>query len=154
MKKILVFFKTNFIFTVAISLAIISCFFVPIDKEYLGYFDVDTIACITLLLIVIAGFSNIQFFEKIAKVLVKKFKNTRSVIMCLIFITYVSALINANDMSLLTFLPLAYIVLKYTNNLKYIPFTFIMQNIASNLGGMITPIGNPQNLYIYIHIMI
>lgn len=69
--------------------------------------------------------------------------------MCLIFITYVSALVNANDMSLLTFLPLAYIVLKYTNNLKYVAFTFIMQNIASNLGGMITPIGNPQNLYIY-----
>ena len=151
MKKILTFFKTNFIFTVAIVVAIISCFFVPIDKEYWGYFDIDTIACITLLLVVIAGFSNIQFFQKVAKWLVKKFKNTRSIIMCLIFITYVSALVNANDMSLLTFLPLAYIVLKYTNNLKYIAFTFIMQNIASNLGGMITPIGNPQNLYIYSH---
>ncbi len=148
-KKTLKFFKTNFIFTVSILMAIISCFFVPIDKEYLGYFDIDTIACITLLLIVIAGFSNIQFFQIIAKWLVKKFKNTRSIILCLIFITYVSALVNANDMSLLTFLPLAYIVLKYTNNLKYVGFTFIMQNIASNLGGMITPIGNPQNLYIF-----
>lgn len=149
MKKVLSFFKTNFIFTVAIIAAIISCFFVPIDGEYLGYFDIDTIACITLLLLVIAGFSNIQFFQKVAKWLVKKFKNTRSIIMCLIFITYVSALVNANDMSLLTFLPLAYIVLKYTNNLRYVAFTFIMQNIASNLGGMITPIGNPQNLYIF-----
>lgn len=149
MKKVLGFFKTNFIFTVAIVAAIISCFFVPIDKEYLGYFDIDTIACITLLLLVIAGFSDIQFFQKVARWLVKKFKTTRSIIMCLIFITYVSALVNANDMSLLTFLPLAFIVLKYTNNLRYVGFTFIMQNIASNLGGMITPIGNPQNLYIY-----
>lgn len=149
MKKILNFLKTNFIFTTATIIAIVSCFFVPIDKEYLGYFDIDTLACITLLLLVIAGFSNIQFFEKVARWLVKKFKNTRSIIMCLIFITYVSALVNANDMSLLTFLPLAYIVLKYTNNLQYLAFTFIMQNIASNLGGMITPIGNPQNLYIY-----
>lgn len=98
---------------------------------------------------VIAGFSNIQFFQIIARWLVTKFKNTRSIILCLIFITYVSALVNANDMSLLTFLPLAYIVLKYTNNLRYVAFTFIMQNIASNLGGMITPIGNPQNLYIF-----
>lgn len=151
MKKTLTFLKTNFIFTIAFLLAIISCFFVPIDKEYLGYFDVETIACITLLLLVIAGFSNIQFFQKVAKWLVKKFKNTRSIIMCLIFITYVSALVNANDMSLLTFLPLSYIVLKYTNNLRYVPFTFIMQNIASNLGGMITPIGNPQNLYIFAY---
>jgi hypothetical protein len=95
-------------------MAIISCFFVPIDKKYLGYFDIDTIACITLLLLVIAGFSNIQFFQIVARWLVKKFKNTRSIILCLIFITYVSALVNANDMSLLTFLPLAYIVLKYT----------------------------------------
>jgi len=149
MTKILGFFKTNFIFTVAIIAAAISCFFVPFDKEYLGYFDIDTLACITLLLLVIAGFSNIQFFQKVARWLVKKFKNTRSIIMCLIFITYVSALVNANDMSLLTFLPLAYIVLKYTNNIRYVAFTFIMQNIASNLGGMITPIGNPQNLYIY-----
>jgi len=153
MSKILMktwnFFKTNFIFTIAIIVAAISCFFVPIDGKYWGYFDIDTLACITLLLLVIAGFTNIQFFQKVARFLVKKFKNTRSIIMCLIFITYVSALVNANDMSLLTFLPLAYIVLKYTNNLRYVAFTFIMQNIASNLGGMITPIGNPQNLYIY-----
>ena len=149
MKKIVNFFKTNFIFTIAMTAAIISCFFVPIDKKYLGYFDVDTLACITLLLLVIAGFTNIQFFQKVARIIVKKFKNTRSIIMCLIFITYISAIVNANDMSLLTFLPLAYIVLKYTNNLRYVAFTFIMQNIASNLGGMIAPIGNPQNLYIY-----
>ncbi|MBE5735581.1 MAG: citrate transporter [Clostridiales bacterium] len=148
-KNIGSFFKTNFIFTVAIVAAIISCFFVPIDSGYLNYFDIDTLACITLLLLVIAGFTNIEFFQKVARWLVKKFKNTRSVIMCLIFITYVSALVNANDMSLITFLPLAYIVLKYTNNIRYVPFTFIMQNIASNLGGMITPIGNPQNLYIF-----
>ena len=148
-KKVLSFFKTNVIFTVALVAALVSCIFVPIDKEYLGYFDVDTIVCITLLLLVVAGFSYIHFFEVVARWLVEKFKNTRSIIMCLIFITYVSALVNANDMSLLTFLPLAYIVLKYTDNLKYLAFTFIMQNIASNLGGMITPVGNPQNLYIF-----
>ena len=149
MKKVLNFFKTNIIFTIVVIIAITSCFFVPVDKEYLGYFDVNTLSCIFLLLLVIAGLSNIQFFEKVARAIAKKFKNTRSIIMCLIFVTYVSALINANDMSLLTFLPLSYVVLKYTNNQKYIAFTFIMQNIASNLGGMIVPIGNPQNLYIF-----
>lgn len=148
-KKILNFFKTNFIFTIAAIVAIVSCFFVPIDKEYLNYFELNTLSCIFLLLLVIAGLSNIQFFQKVARIIVKKFKNTRSIIMCLIFITYISAIVNANDMSLLTFLPLAYIVLKYTDNLKYLAFTFIMQNIASNLGGMIAPIGNPQNLYIF-----
>lgn len=149
LSAILHFFKNNFIFTIAMLIAMISCFFVPIDKGYLNYFEWDTITCIFLLLLVIAGLTNIDFFQKVARFIIKKFKNTRSIIMCLIFITYVMAIFNANDMSLLTLLPLSYIVLKYTNNLKYCAFTFIMQNIASNLGGMIVPIGNPQNLYIY-----
>ena len=55
----------------------------------------------------------------------------------------------ANDMALLTFLPLGYFVLTTTGKTKYMAFTFIMQNIAANLGGMLTPFGNPQNLYLY-----
>lgn len=149
LQSILNFFKTNFIFTVVIIIATVSCFFVPIDKEYLDYFEWSTISSIFLLLLVIAGLININFFEKVSRFIVKKFKNTRTIIMCLIFLTYVSAIFNANDMSLLTLLPLSYVVLKYTNNLKYCAFTFIMQNIASNLGGMLVPIGNPQNLYIF-----
>ena len=149
MRRVLGFFKNNIIFTVVIIISLISCFFVPLNKGYLDYFEWNTLSCIFMLLLVIAGFSNINFFEKLARIVVKKFKNTRSIIMCLIFITYISALINANDMSLLTFLPLSYIVLKYTNNQRYIAFTFIMQNIASNLGGMIVPTGNPQNLFIF-----
>lgn len=152
--KTLNFFKTNFIFGIALTIAIVSCFFVPPDSEYLNYFEWSTISAIFLILLVIAGLIRINFFEKVARFIVKKFKTTRSIIICLIFLTYVSAIFNANDMSLLTLLPLSYIVLKYTNNLKYCAFTFIMQNIASNLGGMLVPIGNPQNLYIfsYYHI--
>ena len=147
--KILKFLKTNCIFSIALVIATISMFFVPPDKEYINYFEWSTLANIFLLLLVIAALSNINFFEKVARLIVKMFKNTRSIIICLIFMTYVSAIFNANDMSLLTLLPLSYIVLKYTNNLKYCAFTFIMQNIASNLGGMLVPIGNPQNLYIF-----
>lgn len=143
------FFKSNFIFTIVIFMAVVSMFFVPPDAEYFGYFEWNTIATIFLILLVVAGLMNISFFEIVARWIVKKFKNSRSIIMCMIFLTYVSAIFNANDMSLLTLLPLTYIVLKFTNNLKYCAFTFIMQNIASNLGGMIVPIGNPQNLYLY-----
>ena len=145
------FFKTNFIFSVVVVMAIVSMFFVPPDSNYAGYFEWSTIATIFLILLVVAGLININFFETVARWIVKKFKNTRSIVMCMIFLTYVSAIFNANDMSLLTILPLSYIVLKYTNNLRYCAFTFIMQNIASNLGGMLVPIGNPQNLYIYAY---
>lgn len=152
-KKVLNWFKQNFIFTIVLIIAIISCFIIPPSKQYLTYFEGSgtTLTCIFGILIIVAGLENIDFFHKVARFIVKKFKSVRSVILTLIFITYVSALINANDMALLTFLPLSYLVLKHTNNEKYLAFTFIMQNIASNLGGMISPIGNPQNIYLFTH---
>jgi len=152
-RKLLNWFKTNFIFTIVAIVAIVSCFIVLPDKEYLGYFEGSgsTLTCIFGILIIVAGLENIDFFHKVARFIVKKFKSVRSIVLTLIFITYISALINANDMALLTFLPLSYLVLKHTNNTKYLAFTFIMQNIASNLGGMISPIGNPQNIYLFTH---
>lgn len=151
MRKVLNWSKQNFIFMIVVAIALISCIFVPFDKGYIDYFDTagETLTCIFGILIIVAGLENIDFFNKVARFIVKKFKSVRSIILALIFITYVSALINANDMALLTFLPLAYLVLKYTNQTKYLAFTFIMQNVASNLGGMISPIGNPQNIYLF-----
>lgn len=151
--KLLTFAKKNIIFCVIVVIALVSCIIIPIDKHYLNYFEGAgaTLTCIFGILIVVAGLENIDFFQKVARFLVKKFKNARSIILTLIFITYVSSLINANDMALLTFLPLSYLVLKYTNQTKYLAFTFIMQNIASNLGGMFSPIGNPQNIYLFTY---
>lgn len=100
MARIGKFFKTNFIFSVVV-MAIVSMIFVPPDSEYGGYFEWSTIATIFLILLVVAGLININFFETVARFIVKKFKSTRSIIMCLIFLTYVSAIFNANDMSLL-----------------------------------------------------
>lgn len=153
MSKILNWMKSNAIFMVACVVAIISCFIVPIDAQYVDYFTgggaSNTLTCIFSILIIVAGLENIDFFHKVARFIIKKFKSVRSIILTLIFITYISALINANDMALLTFLPLSYLVLKYIGKTEYLAFTFIMQNIASNLGGMISPIGNPQNIYIF-----
>lgn len=143
--------KRNFIFLIVVLIASISCIFVPISKNYINYFDGagETLTCIWGILIIVAGLENIDFFHKVARFIIKKFKSTRSIIISLVFITYISSLINANDMALLTFLPLSYLVLKYTNQSQYLAFTFIMQNIASNLGGMLSPIGNPQNIYLF-----
>ena len=149
MKKVLHWCKTNIIFSIVVIIAAISCIIVPIDMAYLDYIEWDTISSIFSILLIVACLENIDFFQKIARAIIKKFKTTRSIIIVLIMITYFSALINANDMALLTFLPLSYLVLSYTNNLDYLAFTFVMQNIASNLGGMITPIGNPQNIYLF-----
>lgn len=148
-EKIFGFLKKEVVLVVAIICAIITCFFVPIDKEYLSYFDYNTLICLFCILAVVVGLKSTNVFEAISRKIIKKFHNRRSVIYALIFGTFLFDMIVANDMSLITFLPLTYIILHQTNNDKYLAFTFIMQTIAANMGGMITPYGNPQNLYLY-----
>ena len=143
------FFKSSVVLLVALAAAGITCIFVPVDREYLGYFDLQTLACLFCTLAVVAAFKNIRFFEWLADVIVRRFKNMRNIVLALVFVTYFGSMIMANDMVLITFLPLGYFVLESCGNRKLTAFTFIMQNIAANLGGMLTPFGNPQNLYLY-----
>lgn len=148
-EKIIKFVKNEIVLSIATILAISTCFFVPIDKEYLTYFDYNTLICLFCMLSVVAGLKSTNIFEVISRRIIKLFHNRRSVIYSLVFGTFFFDMIVANDMSLITFLPLTYIVLHSTNNDRYLAFTFIMQTIAANMGGMITPYGNPQNLYLY-----
>ena len=147
--KILEFIKKNIVLVIAIIAAIVTSFIVPPDKEYLRYFDFKTLTCLFCVLAVVCAFKNINFFYILAKQIVRLFKNTRVAILALVYITFIGSMLIANDMALLTFLPLGYFVLSTTNKRGYMSFTFIMQNIAANLGGMLTPFGNPQNLYLY-----
>ena len=147
--KVINFIKSEAVLSIAIVLAIITCFFVPIDKEYLNYFDFNTLISLFCMLAVIAGLKSTNIFELISRKMIGLFHTRRSVIYALVFGTFFFDMIVANDMSLITFLPLTYIVLHSTKNDKYLAFTFIMQTIAANMGGMITPYGNPQNLYLY-----
>ena len=141
--------KNEVVLSVAIVLAIVTCFFVPIDKEYVHYFDYNTLICLFCMLAVVSGLKKTNIFELISRKIIGLFHTRRGVIYALVFGTFFFDMIVANDMSLITFLPLTYIVLHSTKNDKYLAFTFIMQTIAANMGGMITPYGNPQNLYLY-----
>ena len=147
--KLLVFMKKNIVMFIALLAAIITSFFVPIDKEYFDYFDFKTLTCLFCVLAVVCALKNIRFFYALAHKIVELFKNSKMAILALVYITFIGSMLIANDMALLTFLPLGYIVLHATGKEKYMAFTFIMQNIAANLGGMLTPFGNPQNLYLY-----
>ena len=143
------FVKKNVVMMVAMLAAAVTCFLVPPDKEYLGYFDFKTLTCLFCVLAVVCALKNVQFFYILARKIVQVFKNTRMCILALVYITFIGSMLIANDMALLTFLPLGLFVLSTTGKGKYMAFTFIMQNIAANLGGMLTPFGNPQNLYLY-----
>ena len=143
------FLRKNVVMVVALVAAVITAFIVPPDSAYLDYFDVKTLTCLFCVLAVVCALKNIQFFYIIAKKIVQCFRNARMAILVLVYITFIGSMLIANDMALLTFLPLGYLVLSSTGKQKYMAFTFIMQNIAANLGGMLTPFGNPQNLYLY-----
>ncbi len=147
--KGLAFVKKNAVMCIAFAAAVITAFLVPIDKEYIGYFDYKTLTCLFCVLAVVCALKNINFFYMLARKVVRLFKTARMSVLALVYITFIGSMLIANDMALLTFLPLGYFVLTTTGKQKYMAFTFIMQNIAANLGGMLTPFGNPQNLYLY-----
>ncbi len=149
MGKLKAFVKKNTVLCVAFLAAVITCFIIPPDGEYLGYFDFKTLTCLFCVLATVCALKNINFFYLLARKIVTVFKNTRAAILALVYITFIGSMIIANDMALLTFLPLGYFVLDATDMKRHMAFTFIMQNIAANLGGMLTPFGNPQNLYLY-----
>ncbi len=143
------FVKKNAVVCIAFIAAVVTSIIVPVDKTYLGYFDYKTLTCLFCVLAVVCALKNINFFYMLARKVVQLFKTARMSVLALVYITFIGSMLIANDMALLTFLPLGYFVLNSTGKQKYMAFTFIMQNIAANLGGMLTPFGNPQNLYLY-----
>ena len=147
--SILWFAHKNVVMLIAFAAAVTTMFIVPVDKAYLGYFDLRTLTCLFCVLAVVCALGNIYFFYTLARKVVILFKTARMSVLALVYITFLGSMLIANDMALLTFLPLGYFVLHTTKKEKYMAFTFIMQNIAANLGGMLTPFGNPQNLYLY-----
>lgn len=147
--KIGYFVGKNTVLCIAFLAAVVTSVIVPPDSVYAGYFDWKTLTCQLCTLAVVCALKNVRFFTILAQKIVKTAKNTRLAILAIVYITFIGSMLIANDMALLTFLPLGYYALSSTHKEKYMAFCFIMQNIAANLGGMLTPFGNPQNLYLY-----
>ncbi len=147
--QIVRFIKKNVVFCIAVVAAAITCILVPPDAQYLTYFDWKTLICLFLTLAVVCALRNIKFFTILARQLVRITGNLRTLFIMLICITFIGSMIIANDMALITFLPLGFFALSTTGKEKYMAYLFILQNISANLGGMLTPFGNPQNLYLY-----
>lgn len=149
-----VFVRKNAVLCIAFVAALITSIIVPPDSKYISYFDFGTLTCLFCTLAVICALKNIRFFTILARKTVNLTGNLRSAAICLVYITFIGSMLIANDMALLTFLPLGYFVLHCTSNERYMARLFVLQNIAANLGGMLTPFGNPQNLYLYSYFKI
>ncbi|MBO7176913.1 MAG: hypothetical protein J6W14_06030, partial [Clostridia bacterium] len=150
-RKSAAFVRENAVFCIALALAAVTSCIVTPDAQYLQYPDFKTLTCLFCTLAVVCALRNIKFFTILARRIVTLTGNTRAAVLALVYITFIGSMLIANDMALLTFLPLGYFVLSTTGKQKYMAFTFVMQNIAANLGGMLTPFGNPQNLYLFSH---
>lgn len=152
MKGIIEFIKKEAVLTAAVLLAVISAFFTVPDKEYIGYIDFRTLAILFCLMLVMAYFSKIGVFDFIARNLLRKVKASRNIILILVLLCFVFSMFITNDVALITFVPLTLIVLDkigYDYQKKWLIPIVVMQTIAANLGSMLTPLGNPQNLYLY-----
>ena len=149
--KLLQWCKANAMPVIAVLAAAVTAVFVPPDAAYLDYYDVKTLSCLLCVLAVVGALRGVGLFPLLAQKLVQVFHTTRGAVTALVGITLVGSMLLTNDTALLTFLPLSWFVLERTGQTKWTALTFILQNCAANLGGMLTPFGNPQNLYLFNH---
>lgn len=151
-KKLCVFIKKETVLTVAIVLAVISAVLVVPDKEYAGYIDFRTLSILFCLMAVMAGLQKLGVFRKVAGMLLRHTHNTVQLVEVLVLLCFFFSMVITNDVSLITFVPFTFIVLRLSGEdaVKKLAVPVIaLQTIAANLGSMLTPIGNPQNLYLY-----
>jgi Na+/H+ antiporter NhaD/arsenite permease-like protein len=148
MEKMKIFVKSEIVFIISAAAAIASAFFVPPSLGYIKYFDFRVLALLFCLMAVIKGISKVGVFDVVSQKLLEKVDSVKILSIILILLCFFSSMLITNDVALLAFVPLSMIVLTFAGQKKQI-FVIVMQTIAANLGSALTPIGNPQNLYLY-----
>ncbi len=151
-KKIVEFIKKETVLTAAMVLAVLSAVMVPPDREYIGYIDFRTLAILFCLMTVMAGLQKQGIFHRIAKILLQHTHNVIALAEVLVLMCFFFSMLITNDVALITFVPFTFTVLRLSGEeavRKLAVPVIVLQTIAANLGSMLTPIGNPQNLYLY-----
>lgn len=149
MKRIIDFIKKETVLTVAWLLAIVSAFVIPPSKSYISYIDFRSLGILWSLMVVMQGLKENGVFETIGLHLLNKTKKVWQLVLVLVFLCFVSSMFITNDVALITFVPFAVLMLQACDKEGLLIPVVTLQTIAANLGSMMTPIGNPQNLYLY-----
>jgi len=151
-RKLVEFIKKETVLTVAILLAVLSAVMIPPDGNYVGYIDFRTLSILFCLMTVMAGLQKLGVFRRIGKILLQHTQSTTQLVEVLVLMCFFFSMIITNDVALITFVPFTFTVLRLSgeDSVKKLAVpVIILQTIAANLGSMLTPIGNPQNLYLY-----
>ena len=143
------FIKNQIVLCVAALLAVASSFFVHPDFVYFQYIDYRTLAILFILMLTMAGFQKLFIFRQIGEYLVGKMSTIRGIVFVLIFLCFFSAMFITNDVALLTFVPFTVVTLSLSERKDLYIIVIVLETVAANLGSMLTPLGNPQNLYLY-----
>ena len=143
------FIRREPVLIIASLAALISCFFVPPDAAYLDYMDFRTLALLYCLMTVVAGLRQAGLFAHLSHMLCRKASSLRTVALLLVLLCFFSSMLITNDVALLTFVPFAVVVLGMAGQNKALMQVVILQTVAANLGSMLMPVGNPQNLYLF-----
>lgn len=151
-EKLIHFFKQETVLCAAVALAIVSMLLVHPDRAYIGYVDFRTLAILFCLMSVMAGLQKCGVFQSVARALLNRVRKAWQLVLILVLLCFFSSMLVTNDVALLTFVPFTLIALGMagpeTKRQLVVPVV-VLQTIAANLGSMLTPIGNPQNLYLY-----
>ena len=143
------FFKKETIFSISLILAIVSCFFVLPNIDYLDYINWETIILLFIIMLIVEILKNLSVFEILVRKLLKKVTNTRALVLFLVFTCFFSSIFITNDVSLIIFVPFTLLALKKVDRLDLIIFTVSLETIAANVGCMLLPIGAPHNIVMY-----
>jgi len=134
---------------VAFIAALFSCILVPIDSAYIDYIDFRTLALLYSLMVVVSGLRRAGVFGYLAHRLCQKADSARKLGIILVLLSFFSSMLVTNDVALLTFVPFAVVVLGLAHQEKELVWVVVLQTVAANLGSMLTPVGNPQNLFLF-----
>ena len=149
MKLFKLFLKNETVLCVSFLLAVLSAFVIKPDMLYLTYPDYRTIALLFCLMIIVAGFQSLGIFGMLGRFLITRAGSIRGLSIVMILLCFFSSMVITNDVTLITFVPFTILVLRMSGRVERILKLVVLETIAANLGSMATPIGNPQNLYLY-----
>ena len=151
-RKLYSFFQKETVLSISVILAVFSMFWIKPDHTYISYIDFRTLGLLFCLMTIVAGLKEIGVFDFLAEKMLSKAHGTKAIVTLLVLLCFFFSMVITNDVALITFVPLALIMLhKLPEELTeyWLIKVVVMQTIAANLGSMLTPIGNPQNLYLY-----
>ncbi|CVI69956.1 Inner membrane protein YbiR [Clostridiales bacterium CHKCI001] len=148
-RKIKTLFQQDAILTASLFLAFLSCIIIHPDTQYIGYIDFNTMIMLFCLMLIMQGLKEQNFFQQIGEMILGKVGTERGIILTLVFLCFFSSMFITNDVALITFIPFGLLILEMINLSSMLCITITLMTIAANLGSMLTPIGNPQNLYLF-----